>query len=365
MTQVVTRSGEFEARIGALRERLVAEELAALVVLDHLNIRYLTGFTGSAGVVVVLPEEIVLLSDFRYRTQAREQAAYARFVEVEGHVSDLLAEVLAEADGRVGVENDQLTVPQWERFEPRLRAVEPVLVNGLVSDLRRFKSVDEIRAISEACRLTVALMDRVREIGVVGRSERDVALDLEMWARRNGSDEVPFTYIVAYGSNGAKPHSVAGDAVIGEGGLLVVDIGTTIDGYSSDMTRTFATGDVESECRRAYDVTLEAQEAARACAGPGVPCSEVDRVAREIIEGHGLGELFKHGLGHGVGLDVHEAPTLSQRSEDVLAQGMVVTIEPGVYLEGSCGVRIEDTVVVTAVGIEVLTPYERGFTVVR
>lgn len=364
MTTEATQAEEREARDLALRERLTTEGLAALIVFDHLNIRYLTGFTGSAGVVVVLPEEIVLLSDFRYRTQAREQAARVRFVEVEGEIPDRVAGVLAGVEGRVGVEKDQLTVPQWERYEPKLRAMETALVSGLVSDLRRIKSSGEIRAISEACRLTVAVMDRVRQIGIVGRTERDVALELEMWARRNGSDEVPFTYIVAYGPNGAKPHAVAGDSVIGEGGLLVVDIGTAIDGYASDMTRTFATGDVGSECRRAFDVTLEAQEAARAAAEPGIRCSEVDRVARDIIERHGLGESFKHGLGHGVGLDVHEAPALSRRSEDVLVQGMVVTIEPGVYLEGTCGVRIEDTVAVTDLGIEVLTPYERGFTVV-
>ncbi len=364
MNPVATLRGEHETRVEALRERLAAEDLAALIVLDHLNIRYLTGFMGSAGVVVVLPEEMVLLSDFRYRTQAREQSAQVRFIEVEGEVSDLLGTVLTEVDGRVGVEKDHLTVSQWERFEPKLRPKETILVAGLVQDLRRVKSVEEIRAISEASRLTVAVMERVREIGVVGRSERDVALDLEMWARRQGSDVVPFAYIVAWGPNGAKPHAVAGDAIIGDRGLLVVDIGTTIDGYASDMTRTFATGEVGSECRRAFDVTLEAQEAARGCAGPGVRCSEVDRVARGVIEAHGLGDRFKHGLGHGVGLDVHEAPTLSQRSEDVLTQGMVVTIEPGVYLEGACGVRIEDTVVVTDAGIEVLTAYERGFTIV-
>jgi Xaa-Pro aminopeptidase len=353
----------FEERVLRLHAAFHEDGLEGLVVFDPLNVRYLTGFTGSAGVVLVSSEETVLVSDFRYRVQAREQAFEARFVEVEGRLSDLLPALVCDMQGAVGIESDYLTVGEWERIRPGLEAVDHRTVGGIVQRLRRIKSEQEIRTIADAAELAVAAMEHLREMPVVGRSEREVAFELETWVRREGSGAVPFPYIVGWGPNGAKPHAEAGDTVIDPGGLLVVDLGASVDGYASDMTRTFATGRVGVAETHAFETTLRAQEAGRAAARAGAGCAEVDAAARKIIEDAGLGEDFKHGLGHGVGLDVHEDPSLGPRSADMLEAGMVVTIEPGVYLEGLGGVRIEDTVVVEEGGIRVLTESDRSLLV--
>lgn len=350
----------FDGRVRQLRRLLGDEGLGALVVFDPLNVRYLTGFTGSAGVALVSAEETVLVSDFRYRLQAREQALDARFVEVDGRLSDLLPDLLDRVEGVVGIESDHLTVAEWERLRPGLEALENRAVGGLVERLRRVKSAAEIAAVSEAAKLAVAVMEHLQEMPVVGRSERDVAFDLEVWVRREGSGALPFPIIVGWGPNGAKPHADAGGTVIAGGGLLVVDLGATVDGYASDMTRTFATGVLGTAETEAFEATLRAQAAGRAAARAGTACAEVDAAARGVIEAAGFGDEFKHGLGHGVGLNVHEAPTLGPRSTDTLEAGMVVTIEPGVYLEGTGGVRIEDTVVVEEGGIRVLTESDRS-----
>lgn len=353
----------FGERVRRLRAALLQDGLGGLVIFDPLNVRYLTGFTGSAGVVLVSPEETVLVSDFRYRVQAREQALEARFVEVEGRLADLLPALVDGMDGAVGVESDHLTVGEWERIQPGLEAVDHRTVGGIVQRLRRVKSEQEIQAITDAAELAVAVMEHLREMPVVGRSEREVALELETWVRREGSGPVPFPYIVGWGPNGAKPHAEAGDTLIDAGGLLVVDLGASVDGYASDMTRTFATGLVGAAETHAFETTLRAQKAGRAAARAGARCADVDAAARKIIEDAGLGEEFKHGLGHGVGLDVHEDPSLGPRSADTLEAGMVVTVEPGVYLEGLGGVRIEDTVVVEEGGVRVLTESDRSLVV--
>jgi Xaa-Pro aminopeptidase len=266
---------------------------------------------------------------------------------------------VGDIQGRLGIEKDYLRVSEWERLGPALEAVDHSLVGGHVRKLRRVKTPEEVQSIREASTLAVEVMKHLFDTPVVGRTERDIALDLEVWGRRHGSEGVPFSYIVAWGANGAKPHAEPGETVIGARGLLVVDLGAVVDGYASDMTRTFATGPVSEEESHAYAVALRAQEAGREEAGPGVSCRQVDTAARDVIDREGLGDFFKHGLGHGVGLEVHEEPTVGPRSEDILEPGMVVTIEPGIYLEGVGGVRIEDSVVVTEVGTEVLTDMDR------
>jgi len=350
----------YKGRVEALRSTLGSDDLSGLLVLDPVNVRYLTGFTGSAGVVLVMPDECLLMSDFRYRVQAREQATEARFVELEGALSAILPDLVRGLSGRLGVEKDHLRVEDWEKLGSALADTDHSLVGGHVRMMRRVKSRGELQAIREASILAVDVMKHLHEINVVGRTERDIALDLEVWARRQGSEGVPFPYIVAWGPNGAKPHAEPGDTVIGEGGLLVVDLGAVVDGYASDMTRTFATGSVGDEELRAFDVTLRAQGVGREVAGPGVSCRHVDTSARDVIEAEGFGDFFRHGLGHGVGLEVHEDPTVGPRSEDTLEAGMVVTIEPGIYLQGVGGVRIEDSVAVTDTDIETLTELERG-----
>ena len=351
---------ERTGRVERVRAAMTADGLDALLVFGLHNIRYLTGFSGSAGVVLVTAAEVVLISDFRYRLAAALEAPDARFFETNEPLAVHLPELMAGVDGIVGIERTHLYLEQWERLSEGLATIEHRLVGGMVERLRMIKSADEARAVREAAALAAASLEYLAGSRVVGRSERDVALDLETWMRRQGSGPVPFECIVAAGPHGAMPHAEASAEPIPPGTLLVVDLGAAIDGYASDMTRTFATGpagSLDAEVLRIYELTRRAQEAGRLAARAGVPCRDVDAAARDLITEGGYGEQFKHGLGHGVGLDVHEEPRVSERSEDTLAEGMVVTIEPGIYLEGKAGVRIEDSVLVTAAAIEVLTPF--------
>lgn len=352
----------YASRVESVRRGLTAEELAALVVFDPHNVRYLTGFRGSAGVVIVRPDEVLLVSDFRYRLQAAAQAPGARFIEPDDQLRDVLPSLLAGLDAAVGVEPGHLTVEQWRRLEGALDKVPHRFVEGIVERLRMIKGPAEVEAIRMAAAIVVGVFDHLAEIAVVGRTEHEVALDLEMWARTHGSEAVPFPYIVATGRRGAMPHAETSDAVLRPGDLLVVDIGAQVDGYASDVTRTYSVGSAGAAERALHALVLEAQEAARHAARGGMACAELDKVARSVIEAAGKGELFKHGLGHGVGLDVHEEPRVSSRSSDVLTPGMVVTIEPGVYVPDIGGVRIEDTVLITETGIDVLSECDRRLT---
>ena len=350
----------YASRVQRVRRSLAAEELGALVVFDPHNVRYLTGFTGSAGVVIVRPDEVLLVSDFRYRLQAAAQAPGVRFIEPDDQLRDVLPSLLAGLDSTVGVEPGHLTVEQWRRLEGALDEVPHRFVEGSVERLRMIKEPAEVEAIRAAAAIVVGVLEHLGDMAVIGRTERMVALDLEMWVRTHGSEAVPFPYIVATGPRGAMPHAETSDAVLRRGDLLVVDIGAQVDGYASDVTRTYAVGSVGAEEQALHALVLEAQEAARGAAHGGMTCAELDEVARGVIEAAGKGELFKHGLGHGVGLDVHEDPRVSSRSTDVLTAGMVVTIEPGVYVPNVGGVRIEDTVLITETGIEVLSECDRG-----
>ena len=354
------RQSDFECRQRRLRAALRDEELGGLLVFAPKNMEYLTGFTGGEGAVLVTADRATVVSDFRYRTQVQQEAPWASYAEIEEKLTDLLPGLLATCAGTVGIEPGFITLAQWRRIEPAFKGAQFRIVDDVVEGLRRLKQPAEVEAIREASKLLVGVFSALALMNVVGLSEVEVALELESWARRHGSGLVPFEYIVAAGVRGAMPHGTASKAVIDAGRLLVVDIGTSIDGYASDMTRTFATGPLGEEETLIYSVVKRAQEAGRAAVGPGVSCADVDAAARDVIKAAGYADSFRHGLGHGVGLEVHEAPRVSGMSEDTLAEGMVVTIEPGIYLPAKGGVRIEDTVVVTETGIEVLTEFERG-----
>jgi Xaa-Pro aminopeptidase len=352
------------ARAAKVAEALAERELDALLVTGLVNVRWLTGFTGSNAVAVVGadPSALRFVTDFRYLTQSAEEVDDAW--EREIHHDLLERAVAALPQGRVGFDDAGVTVRQLRRLESLLEEAEVELVpaGGLVEDLRALKDEDEIDKIRAAARLADAALEAVLARGVVGRTERDVALDLEVEMRRAGAEGVSFPPIVAAGAHGALPHAVPRDVPIPAGTLLVIDWGAQLDGYASDCTRTYATGEVDPRDKGVYDVVLAAPLAALEAVRPGPLGREVDAVARDIIEQAGHGEHFGHGLGHGVGLEVHEGPRLSKQGETALAAGMVVTVEPGVYVPAAVGVRIEDLVVVREDGQEVLSGLPKDLT---
>jgi Xaa-Pro aminopeptidase len=346
-----------EGRQARLLARLEERGLAAAVVTGAANVRYLTGYVGSNGVAVIAPGGNRLVTDSRYAVSAR---AETRGVDVVIGKRDLLADVAAAArevapDGALAVEADHLTVARHARLAAALEGRELEATTGLVEDLRVVKDADEVAAIREAAAMADAAFSAVIAEGLIGRTERDVAFAILRAQLDAGAEEASFPTIVAAGPRGARPHAVPSAEPIPEGTLVVIDQGAENRGYCSDMTRTVATGPLPEELARAYAVCAEAQAAALAAVRPGISAVDLDAVAREVIAGAGLGEAFGHGLGHGVGLEIHERPAVRPEASEVLASGMVVTIEPGIYLEGVGGVRIEDLVLVTDEGGEALS----------
>jgi len=334
-------------------EGLLAErKLDRMLVTDLVNVRYLTGFTGTNGACVCGPGVRLFLTDFRYTERA---AAEVESWETVTIASDWLKGIAERLQGRVGFEDDHMSVRLLEKLKGKLGdGTEMVAAGGRVEKLRRVKDEAELAAIAEASKLADEVWGWSLERGLAGRSEREVARAAEARIRELGADP-SFPAIVAAGPNGALPHAEPGEREVGRGELVVFDMGAQLDGYCSDGTRTFATGEPGEEARAVYETVREAQGAALEAIEAGVKGEDVDGVARKVIEAAGHGDRFGHGLGHGVGLEVHEAPRLSLRSDDVLAAGEVVTVEPGIYLPGELGVRIEDLVVVTEEGLRNLS----------
>ncbi|HLA80031.1 MAG TPA: aminopeptidase P family protein [Thermoleophilia bacterium] len=361
-------SHAIELRLSRVRRRLLEEDLAALVVLGEADCRYLTGFSGETASVCLTPDDVVLFTDPRYEIQAGEQAPLARLVVFSEGRDDLLPAVMAEilagskhGSHVLGVDSTWLTVNRWDKLRPKLdeAGVQWRLVSDIVETCRQVKFPDELAAIRAAAALATRAFQYLEGRQVVGRAERDVALDIEVFLRENGSEGVAFPFIVAAGERGAMPHAEASNALIEPGQLVVFDLGTMVDGYASDVTRTYATGPIDDDLIAAYAMVREAQASAVAAAKAGVPCKDLDALARGHLAGGGLAQLFVHSLGHGVGLEVHEGPNLSQRSESILESGMVVTIEPGVYFPNRGGIRIEDTIIIHGGAAEVITDWPR------
>jgi Xaa-Pro aminopeptidase len=334
---------------GARLAELVAEkELDQLFVSDLVNVRYLTGFTGTNGACLVGADELIFFTDFRYTERAKDEVA-PEWERPETE-RELVPQIAARMSGRVGFEDAKLSVRQLARLEAAIGDdVGLVPAGDLVEQLRVVKERDELERVAAAAELTDGVYEWALERGLAGRTERDVARACEARLRELGA-EPSFPPIVAAAENGALPHAEPGEREIGAGELVVFDMGALLDGYCSDCTRTFATGEVGDEGREIYKLVQRAQAAALEAVRPGASGMEVDAVAREIISEAGHGDHFGHGLGHGVGLEVHEGPRLATTSEDELQEGNVVTVEPGVYLPGRLGVRIEDLVVVTGDG---------------
>jgi Xaa-Pro aminopeptidase len=342
-------------RAEQVTEQLERRELDALLVTGLVNVRWLAGFTGSSAAAVIGRDGLRrFLTDFRYLSQSAEEVP----ADWEREIGpDLLELAVARLPvGRLGFDDAQMPVKQYERLRELVGdEVELVAAGGLIEDLRMIKDAAELDKLRAAAKLADAALEEVLERGLVGRTERDVALDLVFTMRRMGAEAASFEPIVAAGEHGALPHATPRDVEIPAGTLVVVDWGAQVDGYTSDCTRTFATGEIDPRDREVYDTVLHAQEAALEAVRPGPTGREVDAVARAIIDSAGHAEHFGHGLGHAVGLEVHEGPRLSPKGETALAAGMVVTVEPGIYIPGAIGVRIEDLVAVTEGGNEVLS----------
>jgi Xaa-Pro aminopeptidase len=357
----------FQARQQTLREHLATTRFDGLLVSHLPNIRYLCGFTGSAGLLLVEEAGSVFFTDVRYDTQAHEEVKAAKVVIAPKSVLLALGEWFAARRKRaggwtIGIEAEHFTIAE----KKRLNKVCPLGVTlrdaaATVERSRMVKDEEELARIRAAVLLGAKLFDRAVEVLRPGVKETDVAAEMEFAARKAGAEEMSFPTIIAAGARSALPHGRASNQTIARGGFVVCDFGVILAGYCSDQTRTVWVGPVPDDARRAYEAVREAQQAAIDAVRPGISVGEVDEAARKVLRKAGLGKQFTHSTGHGVGLEIHEAPRVATGQKEVLKPGMVITIEPGVYFPGKWGVRIEDMVAVTAGGCEVFTPTSKDF----
>ena len=364
----------FLQRQRKLREQLATTRFDALLISHPHNIRYLCGFTGSAGFLLIEESGSVFFTDVRYDTQGREEVKGAKVVIARKAVLSAVAEWIGSHRRRskgwtIGIEAEHMTVAERTRLAdllPRGRRLREA--SAMVERARMVKDADELQKIRAAVQLGASLFDRALGVLRPGVKETDVAAEMEYAARQAGAEEMSFPTIIASGARSALPHGRASERVIARGGFVVCDFGVILGGYCSDQTRTVwmgaASGAAPKEARNAYESVREAQQAAIAVVRPGISVAEVDEAARKVLRRAGLGRCFTHSTGHGVGLEIHELPRIAARQEEILRPGMVITIEPGVYFPGKWGVRIEDMVVVGETSCEVLTPTSKDFLVV-
>jgi Xaa-Pro aminopeptidase len=334
-------------------ERLQALIEEPLLVTNPKNVIYLAGFDSSNAALLVDQERVQLFTDFRYIEAARAVEG----VEVVQTKRSVIAALAEKLSGPVGFEATNLIYADYRTLKDGGIDLRPH--QGLVESLRAIKEEGELEILRRACAITDRVFERLTEVKFVGRTEREVSWDLTRLFHEEGGEGLAFESIVGAGPTGARPHARAGDRKIGAGELVVVDAGCTVEGYASDYTRTFATGPLDDEAKEVYAVVLAAQQAGLDAIRGDIPAIDADNAARRVVDESPFAGTFGHGLGHGLGLDVHELPRMGPETEDVLAPGNVVTVEPGVYLEGKFGVRIEDDVVVTQEGIENLTGFRK------
>ncbi|WP_426453374.1 M24 family metallopeptidase [Paenibacillus sp. S-38] len=343
-------------RVQRLRELLDEKGIPALFITNATNRTYMTGFTGSAGYVLITGSRAVLLTDFRYMTQAPQQAAGYEVIEHAPKVAETVKEILSrEGITRLGFEASDLSFAAYRSYAEGLAPVELLPTDGLVETLRMVKDDAELAVMQEAADLADRTFTHILDFLKPGVKELDIALEIEMFVRRNGAASTSFETIVASGERSALPHGKASGKIIGNNEFVKLDYGAYYQGYCSDITRTVVLGTPQDKHREIYGIVLEAQMAALEAIRPGMTGREADAVARDIITKHGYGDHFGHGLGHGLGMEVHESPRLSKLGDTVLKPGMTVTVEPGIYLPGFGGVRIEDDIVITEQGNRRLT----------
>ncbi|MUV39666.1 Xaa-Pro aminopeptidase [Lentibacillus sp. JNUCC-1] len=349
-------------KIEKLRELLEKESLDALLITSPVNRQYMTGFTGTAGAAIIAREGAVFITDFRYTAQATTQAKAYTVIEHKQSLEKEINQQLASLKvNTLGFEKDHVTYSQYERYSqlltPKLKAT-----SGLVEALRIIKTDDELNVMQEAADIADAAFEHIKNFIKPGVKEIDVSNELEFFMRKQGATSSSFDIIVASGERSALPHGVASDKEIQSGELVTLDFGALYKGYCSDITRTVAVGDISDELRRIYDIVLEAQLRGVNELKPGMTGKEADALTRDYIKEQGYGDYFGHSTGHGLGMEVHESPGLSYKTEQKLKPGMVVTVEPGIYVPGVGGCRIEDDLVMTETGCKRLTNSSKAYT---
>jgi Xaa-Pro aminopeptidase len=348
---------DYAARRRRLGSELEAADLDALLVTRLTNIRYLSGFTGSMAFLLLSPKP-VLVVDFRYRKQATQETAQVEVVAVTSsrEVWPRTRHLLADSGWRrIGIEADDLSLARFLDLSEKAQAIEWVPTNSLVERLRYRKDADEVRALREAVRIADETAEEILQVLRPGMTEHRVAGEIERLQRSKGGERSASEIIVASGPRSCLPHGIASSRVIQSGEPVMMDLGTVVDGYLSDLTRTVHLGPADNPFRRIYDAVFEAQRRAEAQIGPGLTGRQADAIARDYLSGAGFGDYFGHALGHSIGLDNHERPGLSPFDDTVLEPGMVTTVEPGVYLPDVGGVRLEDMVLITERGCDVLS----------
>ncbi|WP_067728086.1 M24 family metallopeptidase [Oceanobacillus damuensis] len=342
-------------KLKKLRNKLKLNKLDAILITSPINRRYITGFTGTAGAAIISQTDATFITDFRYTEQAAEQATDFSIVEHKQLIEDGIADqIKAMGINHLGFEKDYVTYTQFENYNKKF-GVELIPVSGLIEEIRLIKTSDELNIMKKAAKIADDAFEHIQSFIKPGVKEIDISNELEFFMRRQGAISSSFDTIVASGFRSAFPHGVASEKEIGNGELVTLDFGALYEGYCSDITRTVAVGEISSELREIYDIVLEANLRGVNGIKPGMTGIEADALTRDYITEKGYGKNFGHSTGHGLGLEVHEGPGLSYRSDKILETGMVVTVEPGIYVNGLGGCRIEDDIVITDTGNERLT----------
>jgi Xaa-Pro aminopeptidase len=346
---------DFMERLDSVRKSLDENGLDGLLITSPVNRRYVTGFTGTAGAAVITEDDARFITDFRYTEQAAEQARGFQVVEHKQLIEQELKDQLVEMNvKRLGFEKDHISYSKYENYHKQLE-VELVPVSGIIERLRLFKDKHELDIMKKAAKIADDAFEHIQSMIKPGVKEIDISHELEFFMRKQGAVSSSFDIIVASGLRSAMPHGVASEKEIQSGELVTMDFGALFQGYCSDITRTVAVGEINEELKKIYEIVLEAQKKGVNGLRPGITGKQADDLTRDYIKEQGYGDYFGHSTGHGLGMEVHEGPSLSFRSEQTLEPGMVVTVEPGIYVPDVGGCRIEDDVVITETGNERLT----------
>ncbi len=343
-------------KLEKVREAMNESGLDGMLITNPTNRRYMSGFTGSEGVLLISQHEAKIIVDFRYFSQVKDEVADFEIVESS---RQLLKQTTVEANNmkikKLGYEEDDLTCSLYRKYKESLGMIELCPVSGLVEKVRMVKTAEECQTLREAAAIADDAFNHIQGYIHEGITEKEIATEMEFYMRKKGAESSSFDMIVVSGTRTALPHGKPTDKKVEKGDMITLDFGALYQGYRSDITRTIAVGEPSDQLKEVYQIVLDAQLSCIDSIRPGMKCGEVDKGARNPIERSGYGDYFGHGTGHGIGLDIHEGPSVSGNSEEVLQPGMVITVEPGIYIPGVGGVRIEDDVLITDKGYEVLT----------